>query len=130
MVNDRHGYAAVDAVLTEAASRLRNNLRAQDLVARMGGEEFLIVLPDSSHHEAEHAAERLRDRLERRPFSLPDASGTIRVTISIGVAVCCFDCLGKKKPIDSAEHLLKLADTALYDAKNAGRNQVNLVNAA
>lgn len=128
-VNDRYGHAAGDAVLTEAAKRLRSDLRAEDLIARVGGEEFLIVLPDSTREEAEFAAERLRNQVDQRPFLLPDTQESIRVTVSIGVAVCCFDCLNRNSASDNAQALLKLADTALYDSKGAGRNQVTLVNA-
>ena len=129
-VNDTYGHAAGDAVLTEAAHRLRRDLRAEDLIARVGGEEFLIVLPDTTQDEAEFAAERLRNQVEQRPFPLPDNAGHVTVTVSIGVAVCCFECLNHKPAANSARDLLKLADAALYDSKGAGRNQVTLVNAA
>ena len=68
--------------------------------------------------------------MDQRPFLLPDTQESIRVTVSIGVAVCCFDCLNRNSASDNAQALLKLADTALYDSKGAGRNQVTLVNAA
>ena len=129
-VNDTFGHPAGDAVLTEAAERLCSDLRAEDLIARVGGEEFLIVLPDSTKEDAVRAAERLRDRIEAKPFRDPDTHRPIRMTVSIGVAVCCFDCLKLEGAADSAKALMKLADDALYEAKGAGRNQVTMVNAA
>ncbi|WP_050931425.1 diguanylate cyclase [Aestuariivita boseongensis] len=129
-VNDTFGHAAGDAVLTEAATRLCSDLRAEDLIARMGGEEFLIVLPDSSNDEALLAAERLRQRVDATPFADPTTGRAIHVTVSIGVAICCVECLTRKRPEESANALLQLADEALYRAKHAGRNQVTMVNAA
>ena len=129
-VNDRFGHAAGDAVLTEAAARLRDDLRAEDLIARMGGEEFLIVLPDSSKEDALRAGERLRARIGDLAFADPQSGADIHVTISIGVAVCCFECLSRKPPEESATGLLRLADEALYEAKGAGRNTVTLLDAA
>ena len=129
-VNDTFGHATGDAVLTEAAARLCSDLRAEDLIARMGGEEFLIVLPDSSKQEAVAAAERIRTQIEATAFQHPKTGTPIHITVSIGVAVCCFECLTRKRPEDSATALLQLADEALYEAKGAGRNQVTMVDAA
>lgn len=129
-INDSFGHATGDAVLTEAAARLCRDLRAEDLIARIGGEEFLIVLPDSSKDEAVQAAERLRTRIDATPFRHPQTGRPIPVTVSIGVAVCCFECLSQKSPKDSATALLELADAALYEAKAAGRNRITMVDAA
>ena len=129
-INDRFGHAVGDAVLTQAAARLRNDLRAEDLIARMGGEEFLIVLPDSSKADAMIAAERLRNHIDSRPFRVAGVERPIRMTVSIGVAVCCFECLSRKPAADSAAALLKMADDALYGSKDAGRNLVTMVDAA
>lgn len=129
-VNDTYGHIAGDTVLTEAAARLAGDLRAEDLIARIGGEEFLIVLPDSTKSDAMRAAERLRTRMDASPFQDPNSHLRIDMTVSIGVAVCCFKCLKFKTAKDSALNLLKLADDALYEAKGAGRNQINMVNAA
>ena len=76
------------------------------------------------------AAERLRNRIDAKPFHDPRSELPINMTVSIGVAVCCFKCLKFKTAKDSALDLLKLADDALYEAKGAGRNQINMVNAA
>jgi len=129
-VNDTFGHMTGDAVLTEAAARLRSDLRAEDLIARIGGEEFLIVLPDSTRKEALRAAERLRNTINASPFFDPGTNRPIHMTVSVGVAICNSECLRRKPAQDSANALLKLADDALYDAKDTGRNRVNMVNAA
>ncbi|MCE8009384.1 diguanylate cyclase [Aestuariivita sp.] len=129
-INDRFGHVAGDAVLTETAQRLKNDLRAEDLIARIGGEEFLIVLPDASKKEAQVAAERLRKRIDAEAFVLPEGAGTAHVTVSIGVAVICQGVLRPHSGGDTTTTLLKLADDALYGSKGAGRNQVTLVDAA
>ena len=78
----------------------------------------------------ECVCERLRSRLNAARFALPDHPVPIQITISIGVAVCCHETLPLSPPARIAEDLLKIADTALYEAKGAGRNTVALVNAA
>jgi two-component system cell cycle response regulator len=120
LVNDLHGHAAGDQVLVEVAQRLSANLRATDLLARIGGEEFLIVLPDTGTSRACQVAQRLCDAVEERPFRLASGAG-LAVTISIGVAVS-----GKATgcPL-TAEDLVEEADLALRESKQAGRNQVS-----
>lgn len=119
LVNDLHGHAAGDQVLVEVAARLRSNLRDSDLLARIGGEEFLAVLPRSSMAEARAVAERLCEAVEERPIRL--ASGAeLTVTVSIGVAVSG---LGEGRAV-SAEEVVEQADLALLESKGAGRNQV------
>lgn len=118
-VNDKHGHAAGDAVLVEVARRLRANLRDGDLLARIGGEEFLVVVPDSSTTGARLVAERLCASLDERPIRL--ASGiSLKVTVSIGVAVSA---QGSGAAL-SVEALVEQADLALLESKGAGRNQV------
>lgn len=119
LVNDQHGHAAGDQVLVEAAARLRANLRDTDLLARIGGEEFLAVLPRSSMAEARAVAERLCAAVEERAIRL--ASGTeLTVTVSIGVAVS-----GKAGGrAVSADAVVEQADLALLESKGSGRNQV------
>lgn len=118
-VNDQHGHAAGDQVLVEVARRLTANLRATDLLARIGGEEFLVVLPDCPMAEARRVAERLCEAIEERPVRL--SSGlSLAVTVSIGAAVSG----GVSPQTISAEAVVEQADLALLDSKGAGRNQV------
>ena len=135
-INDAHGHAVGDRVLTEVAQRLRDNLRAVDLIARIGGEEFLVAMPDTSAEQARGAAERLRRRIEDEAFDASPvathcgianrAAGRIGVTLSIGVAM--------GGPLDPANEdigaLFNRADAALYAAKSAGRNMVTLSRSA
>jgi two-component system cell cycle response regulator len=118
-VNDQHGHAAGDAVLIEVARRLRVNLREGDLLARIGGEEFLVVLPDSSIPEARRVAERLCEAIDERPIRLATEQA-MKVTVSIGVAVSALADGGKL----SVDQLVEQADLALLESKGAGRNQV------
>ncbi len=119
-VNDTYGHPAGDSVLVEIAGRLRSNLRAVDLLARIGGEEFLVALPDTTPEAAQLTAERLRRVIGERPVPLPGGSGTIPVTMSIGLA------LGPGRPGGTVEDLISLADRALLGAKAEGRNQVTV----
>lgn len=123
-INDGHGHAAGDAVLREVARRLRANLRAVDLLARIGGEEFLVAMPDTTPELARAAADRLRLAVEDRGFDLgPDGARGARrltVTISAGVAVGLAGRGGERAVAD----LMDRADRALYEAKSAGRNTV------
>jgi two-component system cell cycle response regulator len=118
-VNDEHGHAAGDAVLVEVAQRMLANLRETDLLARIGGEEFLVVLPQSSIPEARLVAERLCSALDERPIRL-QSGASIRVTVSIGVAVSD----GATRGAVSVDNLVEQADLALRESKGAGRNQV------
>ncbi|MBL4811576.1 MAG: diguanylate cyclase [Rhodobacteraceae bacterium] len=128
-VNDRYGHAAGDRVLSEVAARLTRRVRVGDLVARIGGEEFLIVMPNTTAEEASDAAERLRRGIEDRPFEAPKGgfalnnAPPVRVTVSIGVALGYGDEEGKPSLFDRA-------DAALYKAKTAGRNMVALARPA
>lgn len=119
-VNDQHGHAAGDAVLIEVARRLRVNLREGDLLARIGGEEFLAVLPDSSIPEARLVAERLCEAIDERPIRLATGQA-LKVTVSIGVAVSALEGGGGALSVD---RLVEQADLALLESKGAGRNQV------
>ena len=126
-VNDRFGHAAGDAVLIEVAQRLRGNLRAVDMVARIGGEEFLIALPDTSRAEARIAARRLCRIIAQDGFVLPGQQDPVGITLSIGVAMGleAGDC-DDQPPSDRVQGLLHEADQALYQAKACGRNQVTI----
>ena len=121
-VNDTWGHAAGDAVLTELADRLRNNIRAKDMLARIGGEEFLIAMPDTTLGAARMAAERLCRLAKEQPVNLPGGAGTVNVTLSIGLS------MGGEPPGDAvpAEMVIRRADAALLNAKAEGRNQVTV----
>ena len=116
LVNDSYGHAVGDEVLKEVANRANRNLRNFDLVARTGGEEFVVVMPDADRDTAVAVAERLRRRIGDEPIVVTAPVGRITVTISIGVAVARSDG-------DSVDLLLKRADDALYQAKREGRNR-------
>ena len=115
-VNDRYGHLAGDAVLREVARRLRSRLRAYDSMGRYGGEEFLIVLPNSQRHTILNQAERLRRAISGTPVEIPDSC--IAVSISLGASVVAGDGPALM------ESVLKATDTALYRAKAEGRDRV------
>ncbi|MEL6463489.1 MAG: diguanylate cyclase [Pseudomonadota bacterium] len=125
-INDSLGHAAGDAVLVETARRLRENLRAVDLVARIGGEEFLIVLPGAGLSNARKAAQRLCRIIQNAPFQVPDQATHVEATISIGMTIV--DPVRGAQPTEpqTPEALLDRADKALYGAKAEGRNRVTL----
>ena len=122
-INDRYGHAAGDSVLVQTAERLRNNLRGMDLVARIGGEEFLIVMPGTNLADAEKTAAAICADIGNRGFVVPGTLLPIHVTISIGLSVGPMEEEGR--PL-SSEALMAQADQALYAAKTHGRNRVNL----
>jgi two-component system cell cycle response regulator len=116
-VNDTCGHAAGDEVLKQFAQRATQSMRNIDMVARFGGEEFVILLPDTEGDNALKAAERLCNRIGSTPMDVADApGGKLTVTVSIGVASTTVAMPG--------EELIKRADAALYRAKQGGRNQV------
>lgn len=115
-VNDMHGHDAGDAVLKEFAIRVRKNVRGIDLACRFGGEEFVVMMPDTDLARAYMVGERLRQCIAMQPFILPDGS-SLDITASIGVA-------SLEEVGNSPQTLLKRADQALYSAKRDGRNRV------
>lgn len=117
-INDRHGHAQGDAVLQQFAALAQQHLRPQDLFGRMGGEEFAVVLPHLTHAQALAVGERLCEQLGAHRFTLP-CGGELRVTLSAGLHQ-----VPRLGPDDTLELLLSKADTALYNAKSAGRGQV------
>jgi diguanylate cyclase (GGDEF)-like protein/PAS domain S-box-containing protein len=114
-VNDTYGHAIGDQVLAGLANTCREIVREVDLLVRYGGEEFLILLPESELGASVQVAERLRRRIERSPFQTDP--GEIHITISLGVVTF-------NSEVDDLEGLIDRADEALYAAKQAGRNQV------
>jgi two-component system, cell cycle response regulator len=115
-INDTHGHDAGDDVLQDFAIRLRKSIRGIDLACRYGGEEFVVVMPETDMAVATMVAERLRRRIASEPFPIQKGTRTVDVTISIGIAA-----LG---PNDDAAAVIKRADQALYRAKRDGRNRV------
>jgi diguanylate cyclase (GGDEF)-like protein len=115
-VNDTYGHLAGDAVLREAARRMRIHVRSYDHVGRYGGEEFLIVLPGTSEVNAAQLAERLRDAIAREPVTL---AGDLRVAVTASFGVSATDLAAEDQ-----ETMIRLADEALYRAKENGRNRV------
>ena len=116
-VNDLHGHDAGDDVLREFATRLKKSIRGIDLACRFGGEEFVVVMPETDMAVAAIVAERIRRRMANEPFSIRSGATTLDVTISVGIAALA----GVQ---DTAAHILKRADQALYRAKRDGRNRV------
>ena len=130
-INDTHGHAAGDAVLIETARRLRENLRSVDLVARIGGEEFLIVMPGAGLSNARKAAQRLCRIIRDTPFEIPGLNTQVlAATISIGLTVCDPDLKTTHTLPMTADALLDRADKALYSAKAEGRDRVTLLRPA
>ena len=129
-VNDLYGHASGDSVLVDAAQRLRSTVRARDLIARIGGEEFLIVMPGTSLIEARQAARRLCHKIAGTPFSIPGHTRPIDVTVSIGLYVAEMKERSATQSLGTAEALLDQADKALYAAKMDGRNRVTLARPA
>ncbi len=117
-VNDTNGHLEGDRVLQEVAKRLSDSRRAADLVGRYGGEEFVMILPETPLEGARIVADRVRRFVEAEQFELP--RGRCRITISLGVASVT---VGEKMSLDD---VLRRADEALYAAKRAGRNRVEL----
>ncbi|WP_170478997.1 diguanylate cyclase [Ruegeria arenilitoris] len=125
-INDRFGHSVGDLVLTEVAGRLQRTVEKAGFVARIGGEEFLICIPDVPQENALETADLICDRICAEPFRLPDSQLSIPVTISIGLRLCEPWSLNRSGSPFLAGDLLKSADIALYAAKKAGRNQVQI----
>ena len=115
-VNDKYGHSVGDKVLKEFASRLLRSVRGVDLACRYGGEEFVVLMPDTNQQRANTVAERVRGAIADMEFSIEPGLG-VGITVSIGVALI-------NREGDTPESLLKRADRALYRAKKMGRNRV------
>jgi two-component system cell cycle response regulator len=118
LINDSYGHVVGDEVLRGVSRVLQREARAVDVVARFGGEEFLVVLPETGEEGAVALAERIRARVEETPPVTGGEYGWLRVTVSIGVATV------PSPRVNSPEELIAVADEALYRAKAQGRNRV------
>jgi diguanylate cyclase (GGDEF)-like protein/PAS domain S-box-containing protein len=114
-INDRYGHAVGDDVLRAMSKICQQSLRGSDVLGRVGGEEFVLLLPDTPQANAIYVAERMREQLEHAPIDIADLQ--INITASFGVATMRDD-------DDDFTTLLERADVAMYDAKHGGRNQV------
>lgn len=118
-VNDKYGHLAGDQVLREVAAVLQKSLRVTDIVARFGGEEFLLLMPEIRPEAA--LAVSLRIRMAIQGMVVDTVSGPVSVTVSIGVA-----CINPPEEVPDDETLIQRADESLYEAKRSGRNRVIL----
>ena len=114
-INDSHGHAIGDRVLKALADETQACIRTHDVLGRLGGEEFAILVPETGEEEPRVIANRIRERLAG--LSIPTPSGPVGLTASIGVAAC-------SRVTSSFDEMLSLADTAMYVAKHSGRNRV------
>lgn len=119
-VNDQYGHSSGDEVLIQVSKRLTSRLRKMDMLARFGGEEFLIVLPDTNLQDCQEIAERMRKTIARKPICIPSQSSPINVTISVGATIAGNTTTGRRQVVNCA-------DTALYNAKSNGRNCVKVL---
>src|SRR4029079_18367777 len=117
-VNDENGHAVGDRVLQELSSRLKQSIRNIDMICRTGGEEFVIVLPNTNAETAAKVSDRMRTSISGTTFNVGAQAGPLTVTVSIGVAAL-------EGSSDTMEAIMKRADEALYRAKRGGRNRVN-----
>lgn len=121
-INDLHGHAAGDAVLQSVAIRMRDALRAEDVLFRKGGDEFAVLLRNVDESGAVVCLERLRARVAETPVTVVDLGGAERkIPVSLSIGVAGLDGPGE---LSSPELLLSAADRALYEAKRRGRNSV------
>lgn len=121
-INDSHGHSVGDEVLRHVARRLQAQLRSGDLLARIGGEEFLVALPDTDRSSALDCAERLRAAVSGEPVKLSGDTPPLSVTLSVGLTLT----RSGGQAADSAQSLIERADGALYGAKAEGRDQVTM----
>lgn len=134
-VNDQFGHPAGDAVLVETTRRLRDAMRPQDMIARVGGEEFMIVMPGTDQPKALAAALRVCQAINTTPFHIAGVKTPVQITTSIGVVVAPPPTTASWQPQGGqcdqiTKSLISQADRALYAAKGAGRNQVTLIRPA
>lgn len=118
-INDSYGHTTGDRALIAVSETLRRTLRKADILGRYGGDEFMIILPETSLAGAQSLAEKVRAAVEGQELDLPGRKRT-GLTLSIGVASCC-------TPDDNLDTLVSLADAALYASKEAGRNKISVM---
>jgi diguanylate cyclase (GGDEF)-like protein len=116
-INDTYGHVTGDKLLIALANRCRNALRATDILSRYGGDECILILPETGITEARHVAERLRMNIASAPFETD--GHTLTITISLGIATLGANCT-------SLDELIRHCDEALYRAKRAGRNRIEM----
>jgi diguanylate cyclase (GGDEF)-like protein len=119
-INDQFGHRTGDEALRQISQLLISHYRNSDLLARFGGDEFAVVMTETSAEDAYQGAKRLKEKIETKPLKVVHMDGSsvdISITVSIGVAEYPADA-------DSSDHLIEAADQALYMAKTQGRNQV------
>ncbi len=115
-INDVYGHDMGDEILRMVSSTIKSNIRAEDMIGRWGGEEFVVLLPNCSHHKLEKVAEKIRVLVENS--SKKTADGEISVTVSIGGTVCVQN--------DSVQSIVKRADELMYHVKKNGKNAVKI----
>ena len=116
MVNDNHGHDVGDAVIIKIAQIMKDSLREQDIIGRWGGEEFMIVLPDTNINDGKEALNKLRKNVSRNPIITNNAS--INITLTLGVSASNY--------AETIDEIIKLADNALYEGKRGTKNCIVL----
>ncbi|QWD63840.1 GGDEF domain-containing protein [Polynucleobacter sp. MWH-UH2A] len=125
IINDQHGHNIGDEVLHSLAAFIKSLLRSNDHFGRVGGEEFVIILPDTDEQQARIIADRIREQVERKDGYSQSSAKPIKLTISVGI--CVAELAESNANIDDlGKALIKQADKAMYKAKNNGRNQISL----
>ncbi len=116
-INDDYGHPMGDKVLKIVAETIKNLIRDVDYFGRIGGEEFMIILPETDFPYSHYVAQRVRNKISNLAIDIPDSDANIHLTISLGLAVY-------NSKYDNFEQIVQQADMALYQAKKNGRNQV------
>jgi diguanylate cyclase (GGDEF)-like protein len=124
LIKNRFGRAVGDQLLRRVGQIIRDTIRPCDIAARFGGQEFLVILPDTGRDDARAVAERLQQRTAESPFRFGPRGQDIRLTVSIGASAFAFPDYGR-----DAGELVTLADLALFEAKKAGRSAVSFTSA-
>lgn len=119
LINDTYGHRAGDLTLPAISQSLKSTLRKADVIGRYGGDEFMMILPETSLSGATSLAEKIRAAVENTELELPEGKLT-RMSMSIGVASCC-------ATVENSDTIVARADAALYTSKQAGRNRVSAV---